>query len=171
MKRFKEIVWGNEPPSIHNLWIQDSTLKAFIDGKWVNIVGNGIINWDDIEDKPAIPSPVTVDSALSSTSTNPVQNKVINSALSGKASSTHTHSANQVNGLATVATSGSYNDLSNKPSIPSAYTLPNASTSSLGGVKQATSVSDLVGTEDTATICNKVNSLLAAMRSAGMLAQ
>lgn len=33
-----------------------------------------------------------VDSALSSTSTNPVQNKVINSALAGKAASSHTHS-------------------------------------------------------------------------------
>jgi len=35
----------------------------------------------------------TVDSALSSTSTNPVQNKVINTALSGKAASTHSHDA------------------------------------------------------------------------------
>lgn len=129
----------------------------------------------------------TVDSALSSTSTNPVQNKVINTALSGKANSSHTHDdryyteteinsklsekANtnhshdlsaMINGLneatatpsdtdyfvsqyagggttntsyfrrpvsalwnfiksklATVAISGSYNDLSNKPSIPS----------------------------------------------------
>ena len=34
---------------------------------------------------------VTVDSSLSSTSTNPVQNKVINSALAGKAASSHTH--------------------------------------------------------------------------------
>lgn len=34
----------------------------------------------------------TVDSALSSTSTNPVQNKVIDSALAGKAASNHTHS-------------------------------------------------------------------------------
>ncbi len=33
----------------------------------------------------------TVDSALSSTSTNPVQNKVINTALAGKANSSHTH--------------------------------------------------------------------------------
>ena len=33
----------------------------------------------------------TVDSALSSTSTNPVQNKVINNALNGKANSTHIH--------------------------------------------------------------------------------
>jgi len=31
--------------------------------------------------------------------------------------------------------SGDYNDLTNKPTIPSAYTLPTATTSSLGGVK------------------------------------
>ena len=35
---------------------------------------------------------ITVDSALSSTSTNPVQNKVINAALAAKAASSHTHS-------------------------------------------------------------------------------
>ena len=35
---------------------------------------------------------VTVDSALSSTSTNPVQNKVVKAALDGKAASSHTHS-------------------------------------------------------------------------------
>lgn len=37
--------------------------------------------------------------------------------------------------LATVATSGSYNDLLNKPTIPAAYTLPTASSNTLGGVK------------------------------------
>lgn len=97
-------------------------------------------SYNDLTNKPTIPAAVTVDSALSSTSTNPVQNKVINSALAGKAASSHTHAiseitnlqstldgkaasshthtASQVSGLATVATSGSYNDLSNKPSIP-----------------------------------------------------
>ena len=35
----------------------------------------------------------TVDSALSSTSTNPVQNKAVQAALAGKAASSHTHSA------------------------------------------------------------------------------
>lgn len=39
---------------------------------------------DFIKNKPTIPASVTVDSALSSTSTNPVQNKVINSALDTK---------------------------------------------------------------------------------------
>lgn len=43
-----------------------------------------------------------------------------NTALSGKAPTSHTHS---------------YNDLTNKPTIPPAYSLPTASTSTLGGVK------------------------------------
>lgn len=38
--------------------------------------------------------------------------------LNDKAAASHTHTAAQVSGLANVATSGSYNDLSNKPSIP-----------------------------------------------------
>jgi hypothetical protein len=38
------------------------------------------------------------------------------------ASASHTHAASDVSGLATVATSGSYNDLSNKPTIPAATT-------------------------------------------------
>lgn len=37
--------------------------------------------------------------------------------------------------FSTVATTGSYNDLLNKPFIPSPYTLPKASTTTLGGVK------------------------------------
>ena len=49
-------------------------------------------------------------------------------------------------GLATVATSGSYNDLSNKPTIPSAYTLPNATSSTLGGVKVGSNITVSSGT-------------------------
>lgn len=58
---------------------------------------------------------VIVDNALSITSENPVQNKVITGALNGKADSSS---------LSTVATSGSYTDLSNKPSTfpPSNHT-------------------------------------------------
>lgn len=51
---------------------------------------------------------------------------ITSSALSGYA---------QTSSLATVATSGSYNDLSDKPTIPDAYTLPVASDTVLGGVK------------------------------------
>ena len=62
---------------------------------------------------------ITIDDELSTTSENPVQNKVITSALNGKANISHTHSASDItSGLATVATSGSYNDLSNTPIIP-----------------------------------------------------
>ena len=114
-------------------------------------------SYNDLADKPTIPSAVTVDSALSSTSTNPVQNKVINTALGGKQDTISdlstirsnaeagagaattiagygdivTHNADEfltehqdisgkanIADLATVATSGSYADLLNKPTIP-----------------------------------------------------
>lgn len=45
----------------------------------------------------------------------------LETAVNGKANSTHTHTATDVTGLATVATSGSYNDLIDKPTIPTAY--------------------------------------------------
>ena len=86
--------------------------------------------------------------------------------------SEHTHTKSNITDfptLATVATSGSYNDLSNKPDIPPAYSLPNASTSARGGVLMATAVADLAGTEDAATICTKVNALLSALRASGAL--
>lgn len=63
---------------------------------------------------------ITIDDELSTTSENPAQNKVITNALNNKAPISHTHSASDItSGLASVATSGSYNDLSNKPTIPS----------------------------------------------------
>lgn len=48
--------------------------------------------------------------------------------------------------LSAVATSGNYNDLSNKPTIPAAYTLPNATSSTLGGVKVGSNISVSDGT-------------------------
>lgn len=48
--------------------------------------------------------------------------------------------------LSVVAKSGSYNDLSNKPTIPNAYTLPNATSSTLGGVKVGSNISVTDGT-------------------------
>ena len=67
---------------------------------------------------------VTVDSALSTTSTNPVQNKVITEALNDKANSSD---------LAAVAKSGSYNDLSDKPTIPSISGLQTQNITDAGG--------------------------------------
>lgn len=42
-------------------------------------------SYNDLANKPTIPSAITVDSALSTTSTNPVQNKVVNNALTLRA--------------------------------------------------------------------------------------
>lgn len=67
---------------------------------------------------------VTVDSALSTTSTNPVQNRVITNALNEKADSAD---------LAPVATSGDYDDLSNKPTIPSISGLQTQTIADAGG--------------------------------------
>lgn len=100
---------------------------------------------------------VTVDSSLSDSSVNPVQNKVIkdaldnkanlshthqqsdinglSEALSGKANNTHKHTASDITDISNVAKTGSYNDLTDKPSIPSEYELPIASSSQIGGVK------------------------------------
>lgn len=76
---------------------------------------------------------ITVDGELSTTSENPVQNKVITGALNDKqdvildlstirSGASAGSTALQPNDLATVATSGSYNDLADKPTIPSAVT-------------------------------------------------
>ena len=136
-----------------------------------------------------------------------VANSVTWANVSGKPStyapSTHTHTASQITDfpeLSTVATSGSYNDLTDKPTIPSYtnattttaglmsntdkqklnsieenannYILPAATDSILGGVKQAAAVTDTVtdGTETATTVATTLNSLLAALRTAGILA-
>lgn len=67
--------------------------------------GQGTMDYDDLTDKPQINS-----NALSG-------NK--SSSDLGLAAASHTHSASDItSGLATVATSNSYNDLDNQPSIP-----------------------------------------------------
>ena len=66
---------------------QDSTHRIVTDTEkatW-NAKSNFSGSYNDLTNKPTIPAAVTVDNALSSTSANPVQNKVINTALSNKA--------------------------------------------------------------------------------------
>lgn len=55
-----------------------------------------------------------------------VTNTELTEAIAGKADS---------DSLSTVATTGSYNDLTDKPTIPEEYTLPIASVDTLGGIK------------------------------------
>ena len=67
---------------------------------------------------------IEVDGALSSSSTNPVQNKVINTAINQTLAAAKSYTDNKVSNkmdqvtLATVATTGDYNDLKNKPTLP-----------------------------------------------------
>lgn len=53
-------------------------------------------SYNDLTNKPNIPSQVTVDSSLSDSSSNPVENKVIKSALDNKSNTSHTHSSSDV---------------------------------------------------------------------------
>lgn len=65
-------------------------------------------SYNDLTDKPTIPTAITVDSVLSSTSTNPVQNKVVNAAIDA-ARSTATAAQNAINNLDVSTASGSGN--------------------------------------------------------------
>lgn len=71
--------------------------------------------------------------------------------------------------FATVATSGSYNDLVDKPTIPSAYTLPVATTTVLGGVKKGAAVANVAVDADATALVTSVNALLASLRAAGII--
>lgn len=144
MRRFRDIIEDIKAPSIQDLWLNGGKLKYYGEKGWQDIKGQDAptVKWDDIDDKPESFTP-----------------------------SSHTHTKSDITDfptLAAVATSGSYNDLSNKPTIPS---LPNATTSVRGGVLMAASITDLAGTEDTTAICAKINALLAALRTAGILNQ
>ena len=106
-----------------------------------------------IKNKPNIPSGVIVDSALSSTSENPVQNKVINTALAdkvdkvtGKGLSTNDYTTDEKNKLAGIAAGAEVNVQSdwdvtdtssdafikNKPTIPTVPTNVSAFTNDAG---------------------------------------
>lgn len=70
-------------------------------------------------------------------------------------------------GAGTSSFSGSYNDLTDKPSIPSAYKLPAATTSALGGVKMAAHVASAAGDNVTKA---EFEALLDALEAAGIVA-
>lgn len=114
MRRFRDIIEDIKAPSVQDLWLNGGKLKYYGEKGWQDIKGQDAptVKWDDIGDKPKTFAP-----------------------------SSHTHTKSDITDfptLAAVATSGSYDDLSNRPTIPSAYTLPIASASALGGVKSVT---------------------------------
>ena len=101
-----------------NYYIHPSTHPASMISGLATVATSG--SYNDLTNKPTIPEQITVDSEISSTSTNPVQNKIVYEMLSAVRENLLT----QINNLSAVAKSGSYNDLTDKPS--------NATTSSAG---------------------------------------
>lgn len=65
---------------------------------------------------------VTVDDSLSTTSTNPVQNKVITGALNGKANSSHTHTKSEITDFPSIPSKTS--DLTNDSGFITSSSLP-----------------------------------------------
>lgn len=111
------IVFPKDTTTLFNLKASTATTSQLgvvkPDGTSITIDNNGTIS----AEVPTATSDLTNDSGFITNSVNNLTNYTPTS------------------GLATVATSGSYSDLTNKPSIPEAYTLPTASTTTLGGVK------------------------------------
>lgn len=97
-----------------------------------NINGNGWNGGARLSGTPTAPT------AVAGTNTTQIATTAfVQTAVSGKVSASS---------LAAVATSGNYNDLTNRPSIPVAYTLPYATGDVLGGVKIGSNISASYGT-------------------------
>ena len=144
-KGAKSIYWNGSALPSSQYWSAGAVIEFLYDGSYYHMLGA-------VKDADTT---ITVDTAMSASSTNPVQNKVITDALAnkvdkvtGKGLSTNDYTTTEKNklagiaegaevnvqsdwnatsgdayiknkpSLATVATSGSYNDLSNKPIIP-----------------------------------------------------
>ena len=80
-------------------------------------------------------SDINVVQTTGSSTSDVMSQNAVTEQLKGKANTSHTHDVDDISGLQNVAKSGSYNDLTDKPSIPSPYVLPKASSSTLGGIK------------------------------------
>lgn len=83
---------------------------------WAAVRGDQMVNY--VTGKLAAYK-ITVDSSLSDSSTNPVQNKIVKTALDAKADTTS---------LASVATSGRYSDLNGTPTIDTAISATSTNT-------------------------------------------
>lgn len=124
-------------------------IKTFVNNKWVKV------NQDKNDEQDA---DITQLQQKVTTLENTMPTKVGQVEVTGSGNAVT--SASIADGKLTLTKGSTYNN----------YTLPNATTATIGGVKQATAVADLEGTEDAAAICTKVNALLAALRTAGILA-
>lgn len=68
-----------------------------------------------------------------------------------------------------VATSGNYNDLSNKPTIPPPYNLPAATPDTIGGVCQLINIPQLIPGVQLDSVVSAINSILLSLKTAGIM--
>lgn len=68
-----------------------------------------------------------------------------------------------------VATSGNYNDLSNKPTIPPPYNLPAATPDTIGGVCQLINIPQLIPGTLLDSVVSAINSILLSLKTAGIM--
>lgn len=68
-----------------------------------------------------------------------------------------------------VATSGNYNDLSNKPTIPPPYNLPAATPDTIGGVCQLINIPQLIPGIQLDSVVSAINSILLSLKTAGIM--
>ena len=110
-------------------------------------------SYNDLANKPEIPEGVIVDSTLSGSSTHAIQNKAVHAALASKANTAD---------LATVATSGSYNDLDNVPTqfTPAAH---NQASSTITDTNTYSNIGNSATTQ--ASINAAINTKLGALAS------
>lgn len=75
--------YDNEDSQSITVTVNGTVTWEMIEGKptFATVATSG--RYNDLSDKPEIPAPVTIDTALSQTSENPVQNKVVSKALYG----------------------------------------------------------------------------------------
>ena len=71
--------------------------------------------------------------------------------------------------FATIATSGSYNDLSDKPTIPPPYNLPAATPDTIGGVCQLINIPQLIPGTQLDSVVSAINSILLSLKTAGIM--
>lgn len=114
-------------------------------------------NYDDLTNKPTIPAAQVNSDWNANSGVAEILNKPTLGTMASESASDYT----KTSGLATVATSGSYNDLSNKPTIPTVdQTYSSSSTNAQSGVAVAQALSSVSVSKDNLSITNNVNNQL-----------
>ena len=125
LKRDTEENWTSKNPILLD---GEMIIVKTNDGKIRKKIGDGVKKFSELPYDE-----ITIDSAISTTSTNPVQNKVITLALDGKAgTAVATTSANGLMSNADKAKLDGIELGANKTSVPTALKNPNALTIEIG---------------------------------------